>query len=114
MNHFLKTPDIVGENYGKSISKQDLIDAYKKDGDSLHDVVFVCAGGGKFLSEVRTCVATKDANDNEAGVNIDCIIEVEDEANCGDQIKLTKFPRDDEGYVLERERLNKDVKLSEY
>ena len=82
MNHFLTSPDIIKENYGKSITKQDLINAYD------FDVILVCSAG-IFLSEVRTCVG-KDEN-GDATVSIDCIVEVEEEGNCHDEIRLSKF-----------------------
>jgi len=81
LNHCLETPAIVREDMGGSISKKELMDAYDID------VVLVCSG--EFLSEVRTCVGRDNSGD--ATVGVDCIIEVEDEGNCGDEIKIAKF-----------------------
>jgi ribonuclease T2 len=96
LNHFLDTPPIVRERYGASITKQELLDAYDIN------VVLVCSGGGKFLSEVRMCVG-RDAN-GDATVGVDCIIEVEEEGNCEDEIKITKFYVDKEADEKEKER----------
>lgn len=81
--------------YGKSISKQDLVNAYMQQ-EHILDVVVVCAGGGSFLSEVRTCVGKKSDSDHKAGDGITCIMQVEEEGNCDDEIKLTKFYSDDD------------------
>jgi ribonuclease T2 len=89
LNHFLETPTIVRENYGSTISKTDLMDAYGGD------VVLVCSAG-KFLSEVRTCVG-KNSKDGTASKSIDCIPEVEQEGSCGDEIKIAKFYSDTNG-----------------
>lgn len=101
LNHFLDTPPIVRERYGASITKKELLDAYDID------VVLVCSGG-KFLSEVRMCVG-RDAN-GDATVGVDCIVEVEEEGNCGDEIKLTKFYVDMENDEEEKERAGNALK----
>lgn len=87
LNHSLETPAIVRERYGASMTKKELLDAYDID------VVLVCSKGGGFLSEVRMCVG-RDVN-GDATVGVDCIIEVEEEGNCGDEIKIAKFYVDD-------------------
>ncbi len=91
LNHFLETPSIVGENYGGSVTKGELLAAYSAghggDGDG-YDVVLVCSGG-RFLSEVRTCIGKNF--DGSATKGIGCIPEVEREGNCGEVIKISKF-----------------------
>lgn len=134
LNHFLHSPNIIAEKYGQSISKEELLKEYKKtnDGNSttttgdtmmIHDVVLVCAGGGKFLSEVRTCVSKQSSGSTEAADGMDCILQVEEEGNCNDEIKLTKFYSDDDYdemmYMHERESTSSDwndemMTLSEY
>lgn len=98
LNHFLETPTIVRENYGSTISKTELMDAYGGD------VVLVCSAG-KFLSEVRTCVG-KNSKDGAASKSIDCIPEVEQEGSCGDEIKIVKFYSDVDGVDGDEEEGN--------
>lgn len=59
------------------------------------NVVLICAGGGKYLSEVRTCIG-KESNNGKAMNTIDCIPQVEQEGNCGDVIHISKFYSDDD------------------
>jgi len=82
LGHFLPTPDIVRERYGKTVSKEELMDAYGGD------VIFTCSHG-RYLSEVRTCVGRSP--DGTATKSIDCIPQVEHSGNCDDEIHITKF-----------------------
>jgi ribonuclease T2 len=101
LKHFLPSPNIIRENYGSTITKSDLLDAYRQDIYSDYgDVVLVCSGD--FLSEVRICVGRTE--DGEGSQRIACIPEVIQEGNCGDHIMIAKFYVDDE--------LNKGLALS--
>eukprot|EP00558_Chaetoceros_sp_UNC1202_P004942 CAMPEP_0197245806 /NCGR_PEP_ID=MMETSP1429-20130617/10474_1 /TAXON_ID=49237 /ORGANISM="Chaetoceros sp., Strain UNC1202" /LENGTH=282 /DNA_ID=CAMNT_0042706363 /DNA_START=80 /DNA_END=928 /DNA_ORIENTATION=+ len=96
LEHFLPTPIAVHEMYGSKISKMDLLAAYAaelEDSDDEGGIVLVCAGG-KYLSEVRTCVGRN--KDGSGSQRIACIQAVVDEGNCGDEIFITKFYSDDD------------------
>jgi len=82
MNHFLATPSIVRENYGGSVLKKELLDAYGGN------VVLVCSGG-RYLMEVRTCVGKNF--DGTASKSVECIPQVQQEGHCGNIIQITKF-----------------------
>lgn len=89
LNHFLDTPSLVHENYGGSVMKSDLEYSYKAQlGDGKGDVILVCSAG-RFLSEVRVCIAKKE--DGTGSEHIECIPEVVEEGNCGDEIFINKF-----------------------
>mmetsp|Transcript_16322 Transcript_16322/g.19939 ORF Transcript_16322/g.19939 Transcript_16322/m.19939 type:complete len:252 (+) Transcript_16322:160-915(+) len=92
LSHFLKTPSIIRERYGGSVTKTELIDAYGGD------VVLICQSG-RYLSEVRTCVGKQE--DGTPTKHIDCIPEVEDDDNCDDVILITKFYSDKEENIDE-------------
>jgi ribonuclease T2 len=119
LNHFLDSPSILKDNYGLSVKKTDLMEAYagitagnnirggNNSGNNIRggkttntnmnnaNVVLICAGGGKYLSEVRTCIG-KESNNGKATNTIDCIPQVEQEGNCGDVIHISKFYSDDD------------------
>lgn len=105
LKHFLPTPQIVRENYGASIAVQrdELLVAYRNDtgyydAGIYGDVVLVCSGG-KYLSEVRTCVAK--AKDGSGSRRIKCIPQVQQESNCANEILFAKFYVDqDDGHVM--------------
>ena len=97
LKHFLPTPKIVRDNYGKSVSRDELLEAYRTDqSDIFGDVVLVCSGG-KYLSEVRVCV-DKSA-DGSGSDRIKCIPQVEEEDTCGSEITIQKFYIDDDEMV---------------
>ncbi len=90
LKHFLPTPSIVREKYGKELPASDLLKAYRVDQSyDGGDVVLVCSGGGRYLSEVRICVA-RDRQGN-GSQRIDCIEEVAEEGNCSEIITIPKF-----------------------
>mmetsp|Transcript_29329 Transcript_29329/g.43051 ORF Transcript_29329/g.43051 Transcript_29329/m.43051 type:complete len:260 (-) Transcript_29329:211-990(-) len=86
LNNVLKTPSIVSDNYGGTVAKIDLVDAY--GGPSM--VAILCnITSEKYLSEVRVCFGVE-----EGGVpteRIECPEHVLDEGNCADEIHLGKF-----------------------
>lgn len=108
LNHFLKTPSILSDNYGGVLSKEDLEEAYGTSAfsDNLgemfdkenrldiqageRDAVLVCSGS--YLSEVRICVGR--SADGMGSARIPCIQEVVQEGNCGDVIHISKFYSD--------------------
>lgn len=85
LSEFLDTPSIVLENYGGRMSKASLLEAYGGD------VVLVCAGG-RYLEEVRACLALK--RDGTPTTRISCPDVVMKEANCGKDISIAAFPSD--------------------
>ena len=102
LRHFLPTPEVVHENYGSSIPKDTLLSAYRDENfDEVGDVVLVCSGG-KYLSEVRICVAKSP--DNSGSKRIKCIHEVEDEGSCGEVVHIAKFYVDEEEAVELKEK----------
>lgn len=111
LKHFLPTPQIVREYYGKRIAvkRDELLEAYKNDigrsnaDEDYGDVVLVCAGG-KYLSEVRTCVGKN--KDGSGSRRMKCIPQVQQESNCGKEIFIAKF------YVDPDESDGRDVVVS--
>jgi len=96
LTHFLPTPDIVEEYYGRgeSILTKDLENAYIHDDDNgdvskKNHVVLVCSRNGKYLSEVRICVGKN--SDGSASRRIMCEPSVIKEGNCDDEIFIPKF-----------------------
>jgi len=113
MKHFLPTPTIVRDNYGAAVATSDLIAAYRADlADEYGDVVLVCSGG-RYLSEVRVCVAKN--KDGSGSHRIECIPQVAGEGNCGSEITIAKFYIDEEDEVAlvteEEEEEMMDVKV---
>lgn len=95
--HSLPTPTIVRDYYGMSLSKSDLLKAYKDSGKTDKDeigVVLVCVGK-RFLSEVRVCLAR--TADGTASHRIQCPLDIQNEGNCGETISISKFDVDVEG-----------------
>ena len=85
LKYSLPTPDLV--QHGSAVDKAALLEAY----GGADKVVAVCAGKGKFLSEVRSCLAVGD-NGLPQG-QIPCPKKALEENNCGDSIIISKFPR---------------------
>jgi|AntRauTorckE5430_2_1112549.scaffolds.fasta_scaffold07009_1 ribonuclease T2 len=97
LKHFLSTPSIVREKYGKTVARDELLEAYRTDqSDEYGDVILVCSGG-KYLSEVRVCIG-KNA-DGTGSKRIKCISQVAQEDTCGSEITLQKFYIDDDAMV---------------
>lgn len=100
LKHFLPTPSFVGENYGMEVSASDLLskyrelDKYSDSSEDFGDVILVCSGG-KYLSEVRVCVAKN--KDGSGSQRIKCIDQVNDESNCANDIVIPKFYVDEVG-----------------
>lgn len=85
LEHFIDTPDIVGQNYGKKVSKFDLLEAYD------NNVVLVCSKQ-RYLEEVRACYGMDP--DGRPTTLVPCPPPVLSEASCGDEIIISKFPDD--------------------
>ena len=104
MKHFLPTPNLVREKYGSSVSATALLKAYHAEVSDAKDVLFVCSGG-KYLSEVRVCVGRN--KDGSGSQMIDCVSEIEEEGNCGNEIFIPEF------YVDRQDNFasDKDVKV---
>jgi ribonuclease T2 len=79
----LSTPDIV--QYGSTVDKSVLLEAY----GGADKVVAVCSKG-KFLSEVRSCLAVGE--DGMPKEQIPCPMKALEENSCGDSIIIPKFP----------------------
>lgn len=75
------TPTIVADNYGKTISKQDLLNAY----DNL--VVPTCKSN--YLFEIFVCIT------HDTYTQFDCPESVIDEGNCHDNITIEMFYSND-------------------
>ena len=108
LNHFLPSPDIVLDNYGSSVSKEDLMRAY---GGSELDVVMVCTKG-KYLYEVRTCVGKVD----HGSERVNCPTKVLEEGSCGNIIHIPKFYMDlgldgDDGVVSIEKNVGADERM---
>lgn len=71
--------------YGKTVDKTALLEAY----GGADKVVAVCAKG-KFLSEVRSCLAVGE--DGLPQGQIPCPQKALEEDSCGDSIVISKFP----------------------
>jgi ribonuclease T2 len=105
LKHFLPTPQLVRDNYGMStaVKREELLEAYRNSTEYYNnnmygDVVLVCSGG-KYLSEVRTCVAK--SKDGSGSRRIKCIPQVQQESNCGNEVFFAKFYVDqDDGPVM--------------
>lgn len=103
LKHFFPTPPFVHDNYGLEVSKVDLLNEYRGDVDGyLGNVVLVCSGG-KYLSEVRICVAKY--KDGTGAQRIRCTAQVEKEANCPRKIVIPKF------YIDEENEAEVDLKI---
>ena len=90
IEHSVDTPSVVSENYGGTVSKDELVDAY--GGPTM--VATVCESG-KYLSEIRVCVGME----SETGMPLDrieCPQHVLDEDNCESEITFAKFYVDEE------------------
>mmetsp|Transcript_39136 Transcript_39136/g.55088 ORF Transcript_39136/g.55088 Transcript_39136/m.55088 type:complete len:248 (-) Transcript_39136:35-778(-) len=81
LKHFVSTPDMVGQHYGKTLKKAELINAY--DGN----VALVCQHK-RYLSEVRVCLNMVSGVPTS---RMPCPAVVLKEDNCGDEISITKF-----------------------
>jgi len=100
LDNALATPDIVGDNYGESVKKVDLIQGFvdassasqSSTGDAANMFVAVCDHSGKYLSEVRVCLDMDD-NGFPAGV-CECPTTVLNEGQCHDDINIPVFPSD--------------------
>jgi ribonuclease T2 len=94
LDSFVPTPAIVGEAYGDTLSRSDLLEAY----GGSEQVVLVCDGKStktQYLTEVRFCVGM-DADTSKPSGRIDCPSVVLSEGSCvSDRIAITKFPGDD-------------------
>lgn len=84
IDRIVATPSIVSDNYGGSVQKEGLVDAY--GGPSMATVV---CESGKYLSEVRVCYGMED--DGTPTERIECPEHVLNEGNCGDEILIEKF-----------------------
>lgn len=84
LQHSLPTPDIV-QHPGSTVDKAALLEAY----GGADKVVAVCAKG-KFLSEVRSCLAVRE--DGMPQGQIPCPQKALEEDSCGDSIIISKFP----------------------
>ena len=103
LKHFLPTPSFVRDNYGLEVSSSDLLKAYREDQSyNDGDTILVCSGG-RYLSEVRICVA-KDKH-GSGSYRIECIDLVVEEGNCGSEITIPKF------YIDEEEELELEIKV---
>jgi ribonuclease T2 len=103
LKHFLPTPSFVRDNYGLEVSSSDLLKAYREDQSyNDGDIILVCSGG-RYLSEVRICVA-KDKH-GSGSYRIECIDQVVEEGNCGSEITIPKF------YIDEEEELELEIKV---
>jgi ribonuclease T2 len=71
------TPKIISDNYGKTVKKQDMIDAYG------HIVVPVCVSN--YLSQIYTCIKPSTYR------MFDCPESVILESNCDDNIMIEMF-----------------------
>ena len=101
----LKTPELVSSNYGGSVSKTDLVDAY--GGPSM--VAIVC-NSGKYLSEVRACVGMESGGILTG--RIECPQHVLDEDNCTDElVYIDKFYVDEEEAIIDK---NQDSVSNEF
>lgn len=89
LKHSLPTPDIV--QHGSTVAKKDLLEAY----GGADKVVAVCAGKGKYLSEVRSCLSV--GSDGSPQGQIACPQKTLEEDSCGDTIIISKFPAQKEG-----------------
>mmetsp|Transcript_24929 Transcript_24929/g.57274 ORF Transcript_24929/g.57274 Transcript_24929/m.57274 type:complete len:261 (+) Transcript_24929:42-824(+) len=97
LKHFLPTPDIVREQYGQEVSKSDLQMAYREENKFLDDDVILVCAGGKYLSEVRVCVARE--KNGSGSHRIACIDKVKKEDNCHGQIIIPQFYVDSQASV---------------
>jgi ribonuclease T2 len=82
LRHSLPTPDLV--QYGSTVTKSALFEAY----GGADKVVAVCSNG-KFLSEVRSCLAVGE--DGMPTEQIPCPTKALQENSCGDSIVISKF-----------------------
>ena len=95
LDNFLPTPSVVRENYGSTVTKSQLQEAYEV---TVNMISFVCIDG-KYLSEIRVCLE-KETNGTIAG-KMNCTDTVLDEGNCDDDyIHIPKFYSDTEDSVL--------------
>lgn len=85
----LPTPDIVKENYGSLVKRDQLEEGVYLGGDMS---VFVCKSGG-YLSEVRLCY--EKMADGAPGDRVSCPDSTLREDSCGDEIRIAAF--DDAG-----------------
>ena len=83
LKHALPTPEMI--QHGTKVNKADLLEAY----GGADRVVAVCASG-KYLSEVRSCLAVGE-NGMPQG-QIPCPSKTLEEDSCGDTIIISKFP----------------------
>jgi len=83
LKHSLPTPDMI--QHGSKVDKAALLEAY----GGPDKVVAVCSKG-KFLSEVRSCLAVGE--DGLPQGQMPCPKKALDEDNCGDTIIISKFP----------------------
>jgi ribonuclease T2 len=94
LHHFVDTPSIIADNYGGTINKADLLQAYKSnttdDGDDdVGDVILACQAK-HWLSEVRICIGVTP---NGAPTHrVPCPASVVSDKSCvGDEIRIAAF-----------------------
>lgn len=87
LKHALPTPAMI--QHGKTVDKAALLEAY----GGADKVVVVCSKG-RYLSEVRSCLAVGD--DGEPNGQITCAPKALEEDSCGDTIIIPKFPTEEE------------------
>lgn len=96
------TPSIVGDNYGKSVRKADLIEELiALPGGDANVFVLVCDHSGKYLSEIRACLQM-DPVTGRPGYYLECPKSVLNEENCNDDIYISVFAND--GYVDQNDK----------
>lgn len=89
LRHFVETPSIVGDNYGGTVKKTDLLAAYSSIEEDNGDVILACQGK-QWLSEVRICVGV--APNGEATKRVPCPPTVVSDNSCvGEDIRIAKF-----------------------
>jgi len=86
LDHFLETPSLVREKYGATVTKTELKEAYGNGGIVPY---FICSGG-RFLSEVRSCISVD--SDGMPTTQVSCPDKFSKEDNCGEEIAIASFP----------------------
>lgn len=92
INHFIPTPSLISESYGKFVDKQSFYQAYNDISSSDDDDIIVTCTGHKYLSEVRVCLGTE--KDGSPTHRIPCpkTIDAAEDSCVGDKIYISKFP----------------------
>lgn len=94
LNHFIPTPPLVAENYGKSVSKEELLRAYDNNPTAANATTILVCTHGNYLSEVRWCHG-KDPDFGGPSYRMPCppsMVLQWDSACQGSEIILSRFP----------------------